>query len=65
MKFSICLPTYKGAHVLGMALEGIGRIVIPNQDFEILIGDDNPCSKITTNSKVALPNTIIINRTTL
>lgn len=40
MKFSICLPTYKGAHVLGTALEGIF-----NQDysnFEILIGDDNP-----------------------
>ena len=40
MKFSVCLPTYKGAHVIGMALE-----CIFNQDyqnFEILIGDDNP-----------------------
>lgn len=63
MKFSICLPTYKGTHVLGMALEGIFNQ--DYQDFEILIGDDNPCSKITTNSKVALPNTIIINQTTL
>lgn len=39
MKFSICLPTYKGAHLLGTALQGIF-----NQDyaaFEILIGDDN------------------------
>lgn len=40
MKFSICLPTYKGAHVLGMALEGIFNQ--DYQDFEILIGDDNP-----------------------
>lgn len=40
MKFSICLPTYKGAHVLGAALEGIFNQ--DYQDFEILIGDDNP-----------------------
>lgn len=40
MKFSICLPTYKGAHVLGMALEGIFNQ--DYQNFEILIGDDNP-----------------------
>lgn len=40
MKFSICLPTYKGAHLLGMALEGIFNQ--DYQDFEILIGDDNP-----------------------
>lgn len=40
MKLSICLPTYKGARVLGMALEGIFNQ--DYQDFEILIGDDNP-----------------------
>jgi hypothetical protein len=39
MKFSICLHTYKGAHDLGMAREGIFN---PDyQDFEILIGYDN------------------------
>lgn len=40
MRFSICLPTYKGAHVLGIAIEGIFNQ--DYSDFEILIGDDNP-----------------------
>ena len=63
MKFSLCLPTYKGAHVLSMVLEDIFNQAY--QDFEILLGDDSRCPKITTNSKAAFPNSIIINQFTL
>lgn len=40
MKLSICVPTYMGAHMLGEALNGI--LCQDFQDYEILVGDDNP-----------------------
>lgn len=38
--FSICLPVYKGSHVLGLALDSIFKQSF--QNYEIIIGDDTP-----------------------
>lgn len=37
--FSVCMPVYKGAHLIGGALRGILNQKFSN--FEIIIGDDN------------------------
>ncbi|MFH2021705.1 MAG: glycosyltransferase [Patescibacteria group bacterium] len=40
LSFSICLPTYKGSHVLGLALDSIFKQSF--QNYEIIISDDTP-----------------------
>lgn len=40
LSFSICIPIYKGSHVLGEALQSITKQGFKN--YEIIIGDDNP-----------------------
>lgn len=40
LTFSICLPTYKGSHLLKETLKSI--LTQNFKDFEIIIGDDNP-----------------------
>jgi len=41
LSFSICLPVYKGSHILKMALDSIFRQNF-NSDYEIVIGEDTP-----------------------
>lgn len=41
LSFSICMPVYKGSHVLKNALNSIFRQKV-NFDFEVIVGDDNP-----------------------
>ncbi len=40
LSFSICMPVYKGSHILPKALDSIFKQKFTN--FEIIIGDDNP-----------------------
>ena len=41
LKFSICIPVYKGSELLKNSLDSIFRQNFDN-DFEIIIGEDTP-----------------------
>lgn len=45
LSMSICLPVYKGSHILANALKSI--LSQKFTDYEILIGDDNPPEAVT------------------
>lgn len=46
LSFSICLPVYKGSHLLKNSLRSILKQQFQS-DYEIIIGDDNPPDKKT------------------